>query len=1301
MLGTTKSSSKLAFLQQNVNRNSLIIHSCLQIGLEQQVDFVLFQELQDKDAYERGILLPTHPSYYCILPADRSVCPRVAIYARKLSRFQAQLRPDICSDPDLLVVDVIDTKGQFDTFQLINIYNEKSQKDSSNSWTVERSLQHITPSSHAIVCGDFNAHHPRWNSTHKPERAEALIDWLDTHDFGLINDSEQTGTFHRHGLKQKSVLDLTFFTSSLEAKSHHWWIEKSDDSGSDHAQIQFSIELDDQSLLENPVYSNQYNFKKVDWELVRQEIQQLSSEPQYQWSTTTLVESDLDKEAEKLQNLILAALDKHVPKKRFSEHGKPWWTEELTQMRKQMAKAKRTWQKAQVNPMEDEDPSYLQYKETRNAYFSAIKKAKSECWNQFLEDADGKDIFKAFQYTKSRKVERLPILEHGDKKAITFQEKCDAFMSVLFQKPPTSGNISWENYQENSQWTWPKVTKDEVQQAIFTSSTTKAAGPDGIGFLILQKLFPVLEKHLVKLYQALVRAGYHPKCWREAIGVILPKPNRNMTLPKSYRVISLLNCLGKTAEKIVATRLSYLATTSDLLYYDQIGGRKQRSAIDAVLSLVHDVQLAKSQGLITSALFLDVKGAFDHVSSSKLAHICQKLGLPRCLIQWILSFLQDRTIQLAFDGDIQQQRPIEIGIPQGSPISPILFLIYVSELFKNRSQDDIRTPSYIDDIALVVSSPTVEENCDKLKTAVQELFSLQRECCIQFDLDKSDLIHFFSDNLEEVEFSPELRLKPKSVIRWLGVWLDTRLLFKFHVEKKIADADRVLSSMIRLSNTERGLGFQAMRQLYIACITSIADYGVPVWWKKDKQRHLLDKYQALQNKALRRVLGAFKSSPIKAMEIEASLPPPVIRFQKLCQNYALRLLTMDEEHPLRQRVSSSFPPFSTGCELDWLRYYDCNETPSPRSRKKEVSQLFKLCSLIKEYLPSLKVEKSDHRQLSPWKPGVANMVDIKISPLSKEEETIAHRAQLKDICSSEPNSLIIYSDGSKHGETDCLGAGLAVKTPKTSFTQYSWNIGKNCEVFDAELYALDKAFQYATKACASLPQLQDVWVFSDSQAAIQRLQQNHTKAGQNRVNSITRLATKLSFKGIRLHLQWVPAHMGIEGNEEADKAAKSGTLKACCVPDSCVSLSFVKRKIKDDCLLNWHRLWETQKTGRHYIQFDTVPKWRPPSLRLSKQLWSTITQLKLGVGYFRYYLNRLPDYSSADCPFCQTTETPEHLLLNCSEWTQYRKKLRQKLGLQQINMKFLFLTQSGLKYLIEYLSHTKLATRLWLRDQSN
>ena len=113
--------------------------------------------------------------------------------------------------------------------------------------------------------------------------------------------------------------------------------------------------------------------------------------------------------------------------------------------------------------------------------------------------------------------------------------------------------------------------------------------------------------------------------------MILKKPNRKATIPKSYRVVSLLNCLGKVAEKIVAVRLSHTAEISDLLYTDQIEDRRQKSVIDAVLSLVHDIQLAKHEKKAISVLFMNIKEAYDHVSVNHLLKICQKLELSKKL----------------------------------------------------------------------------------------------------------------------------------------------------------------------------------------------------------------------------------------------------------------------------------------------------------------------------------------------------------------------------------------------------------------------------------------------------------------------------------------------------------------------------------------------------------------------------------------------------------------------------------------------------------------------------------------------
>ena len=185
-------------------------------------------------------------------------------------------------------------------------------------------------------------------------------------------------------------------------------------------------------------------------------------------------------------------------------------------------------------------------------------------------------------------------------------------MRVLFINPPQTEAIKWDNYKE-SNWEWPEINKDEIRDTIFSSSTKLVAGPDGISYLILQKAFNIIESRFVILYSKLIQYDYHPTCWKKATGIILKKLNRDASLPKSYRVISLLNCLGKISEKIIARRLAFLANTSNIIHFDQMGSRKQISAIDVVMSLVHDIQLAKHDNEDTLILFINIKEAYNHV----------------------------------------------------------------------------------------------------------------------------------------------------------------------------------------------------------------------------------------------------------------------------------------------------------------------------------------------------------------------------------------------------------------------------------------------------------------------------------------------------------------------------------------------------------------------------------------------------------------------------------------------------------------------------------------------------------------
>ena len=426
-------------------------------------------------------------------------------------------------------------------------------------------------------------------------------------------------------------------------------------------------------------------------------------------------------------------------------------------------------------------------------------------------------------------IPELQYKQNGETKiAKEFEEQCTAFTTTLFSNPPsTSTRLHWNNYRQG-EWDWQEELDEiEVYSAIFTSSPTKAPGTDKLSFAILRKAYKAESNIFYLLYRALFRAGYHPKGWREAIGVILPKANKkDYSLPKAYRVISLLNCMGKAFEKILATRLSYLAETGDLLQETQIGGRKQKSALDACLLLQSKVQESWKKEHTTALLFVDVKGAFDYVSSNQLLAMCKKLKLPLALIRWISFFLSDRSIQLKFNGQTQSLQSILIGIPQGSPISPILFLLYIRDICKTRP--DTFTFSYIDDICIGASARSPKRLKQTLEETANTILQEAKESAIEFDVEKTELL--YASRKREINAEPvqvgESLIQPSNCVRWLGFFLDNKLSYKKHVQTKVATAQKVFQRLRQLGNTQKGLNTQGTRQLYTLCVSSIADYGV-------------------------------------------------------------------------------------------------------------------------------------------------------------------------------------------------------------------------------------------------------------------------------------------------------------------------------------------------------------------------------------------------------------------------------------------------------------------------------------------
>jgi hypothetical protein len=203
---------------------------------------------------------------------------------------------------------------------------------------------------------------------------------------------------------------------------------------------------------------------------------------------------------------------------------------------------------------------------------------------------------------------------------------------------------------------------------------------------MLREAYATVSKLFNYLYPVLMANGYHPTCFKKATGIILKKPQsakppyKNYALPKIYRVISLLNCLAKVMEKIIARKLAVMAEFKTLLYMHQIGGRRQKSAIDTVIMLIQKVQAnwrTRKRDSITSVLALDVKNAYPIVRAAPFAKIYIQLKFLTELIKWFISFMSDRTIRFAFDGEISAMIGVNDGIFQESPVSFIMFLIFI------------------------------------------------------------------------------------------------------------------------------------------------------------------------------------------------------------------------------------------------------------------------------------------------------------------------------------------------------------------------------------------------------------------------------------------------------------------------------------------------------------------------------------------------------------------------------------------------------------------------------------------------
>jgi hypothetical protein len=230
----------------------------------------------------------------------------------------------------------------------------------------------------------------------------------------------------------------------------------------------------------------------------------------------------------------------------------------------------------------------------------------------------------------------------------------------------------------------PPLTKDEVQKAILRPRPHKAPGLSGIPNYILRISMHLLLPILQPLFNYCLFRGICP--FQDSVTVVLKKPNKDdYSKAKAYRPIALLETLGKAFESAIAERISYYVEEHQLLPEDHIGARKTRSTEHAIHTLLERIYKAHEQAdkgthKVATLLMLDASGAFDNVHHNKLVECLARRKIPAPIVLWIREWLKGRRTKLKLPEGESSWVDLKYGVPQGSSLSPILWLFYNADL---------------------------------------------------------------------------------------------------------------------------------------------------------------------------------------------------------------------------------------------------------------------------------------------------------------------------------------------------------------------------------------------------------------------------------------------------------------------------------------------------------------------------------------------------------------------------------------------------------------------------------------------
>lgn len=1146
--------------------------------------------------------------------------------------------------------------GEARAITIHNIYNEPGGKEALP--LLHRTLRELREDQEDhIVLGDMNLHHPLWGGAHVAAEAAAdqLISIMDDFNLELLTPQ---GLVTWQRAKSETTIDLTFASRSLcertveTERGKPILITRADniENSSDHYPIRTLIDI--QTAANKP--PKRRNFKKTDPQKLQSFVQEnlgpirkLQGAAHIEYATDHLVE------------VIQRAIQISTPWATPSQYANPDFTPEC----KDIVKLTRRLRRLYTLTHNNED--WQQYTATRNLKKRLVAKTLRNGHRRRVKDVteEGpKGLWRMWKWASTTQAYDqgcIPTLRHDNHEVTTPEGKGEIFRKVFFPRPPPADLEDLRGAYYPDQLEFPKIEEWEIEQAIRDAPAGKAPGDDAIPNGVLHLLVPSLLPYLTPLFNACIKLGYNPSHFQTSVTVVLRKGGRrSYREPKSYRPVALLNTLGKVLEAVMARRISYMLEEHGLLPPTHFGGRKGLSTDHALHHLVDRVRRDWGRGFpVVSMLLVDVSGAFDNVNHERVIHNARKLGLGR-LTPWIQSYLTARHTRIRMPEHTTPLFNTETGIPQGSPLSLILYLIYNSPLIHEGTSPWRAAYGWVDDVGLLATGRSVGQALRRLEYQYSIASQWARRHASVFAPDKCKLIHFINPRRaahivrkdKPLIIERTTILHPQDAVKYLGVWLDKELTFEEHRKQAIAKVNGTLDALKRIAGSTWGTSLEGLRRVYQATVIPQLLFASSVWYNyKDPalrgKASIVRQLTKVQKRAAIIISGAFRNTAAEALDIELFLLPMQQQLERRTDEAAIRIITGPE----------------VGRPAQWHR-----------PRRPEAVRLGGLTpiEIFVRALPTgpagSKWESREAFMHPPWwKPPETVIED--------REKALASHATIKEM----PKMLSLYTDGS--GYEGHIGASLHV--PQMGGLTQKRHLGPEevATVYTGELSGLDMATQLLEQLCrrGGIQRFDKAVIFTDSQAAIKALRRADRRASGQQI--LARVLNTLHYSDLPTTIQWIPAHVGVAGNEAADKAAKEaakdytvsnsatvGTVGTALASNSAATdtpdpdpnpppsilirfAAAARTVVRREAQVRWERQWAQSRVAAPTKRLIAAPNKR--SLRiyqgLQKAFSSILIQLRTGRISLNHFLFKIGVVESAECGCEQGLQTPKHILFSC------------------------------------------------------